>query len=82
MSTPMEHICALIDQHTQDALLPRDVVKTCIAVLGEAKSQNYAAHIELLRGQIGIWGSDDTTMFSMQLVAGKLKSKLLEIDAT
>jgi hypothetical protein len=71
----MEHVYQIIEQYPADSLLPHSAVKDCIAVL-EASDTPHAGQLEVLRSQIGIIGSDDTRMFSMQLTAAKLKEKL------
>lgn len=71
----MDNVFQIIDQYPADSLLPHTAVKDCIAAL-EDSNEALPQQIEVLRGQIGILGSDDTRMFSMQLTAAKLKEKL------
>jgi len=75
MDTVITEVCELLDNYGADTLVPLNAIKSCISLF-EQDPQRYEKHIELLRSQIGVWGSDDTSMFSAQLVAGRLKTAL------
>lgn len=78
MDSAMNKVCEILDNCKSDELVPLDTIKQCIAQL-EEEPQTYGKHIDLLRSQIGVWGSDDTSMFSAQLVSARLKKALLDI---
>ncbi len=79
MISTKEKIITIIEQYDGDKFLPKDAIKQCIQLLEQA-SEDYAKQIELLRSQIGIWGSDDTSMFSRQLTASRLADALFSKD--
>ncbi len=78
MDETITKACSILDQYEGDNLVPLDAIKQCIGLL-EQNSDAYSKHIELLRSQIGVLGSDDTSLFSAQLVASKLRKALLSI---
>lgn len=75
MSTALEDVINEISTH-RDSLTPSSVIKECISRLESTGDTRMEGPIKLLRSQMGIWGSDDTQMFSRQLTAEKLAEEL------
>ena len=74
MDATLEQAIAIISPYN-DSLVPMSTIKECISLLSQSGPQ-YKPHIDLLRSQISIWGSDDTQMFSRQLTANVLIDEL------
>jgi hypothetical protein len=78
MGNALTQVCEILDQQQADTLVGLDTIKECISLL-EQDEQTYSEQIKLLRSQIGVWGSDDTSLFSAQLVASRLKEALIDL---